>query len=384
MLRLSDNLWFYWSLKFERDIDRNFLMGRLVYLGQGWIAWGVTTSGGMVGAEAVIGLPDLRFKSGATPLKYDLDSKYEEGVVPMEDSLQTLADHSVTQDRNKTTLSFTKILEEEDEIPILASGTNTFIWAVGSSNALSHHSRRGVVKLDLTHCTPIATKSRKNMSVWVAHGVLSTLAWAVAAPFAIATAWFRRLVPTGWIYIHVLANVTCFLFTLITFLIAISATSYKDHFTETHHKVGLLIFLLVTVQVMGGFLRPPVEKVVGVDNSQNYNFFRFPKSNRQIWHFLHSSTGMLLLSLSIYQIQSGLKMFSQDFGTKSAVPFYWVYFALFVLAVIVIKIRILCDTQWQENDDSPIVKTMDNSGYGDDAYGGNERGRMLDRGGTFT
>ena len=104
-----------------------------------------------------------------------------------------------------------------------------------------------------------------HLGAFAAHGTIATLAWGIASPFAITVAWFRTLVPSSWIYIHVFSNVLSFFFTLIAVIVAISAMSIQPagaggHFSDPHHWVGLVLLVAVTFQVMNGFLRPPVEK----------------------------------------------------------------------------------------------------------------------------
>merc|ERR1711862_808481 len=137
---------FFWN------VNETFLMASLRYNGIGWIGFGITDSpGSMIGADAIIGNPDFAFEGKRSVLKYDIDSIDISGIVPMEESMQTLADASITQDSNTTVLTFTKVLKEEGEKEILSSGTNKFIWAVGSSNTFIEELWEAF-DLDLSHC----------------------------------------------------------------------------------------------------------------------------------------------------------------------------------------------------------------------------------------
>merc|ERR1719203_2449470 len=124
-------------------------------------------------------------------------------------------------------------------------------------------------------------------SAFIAHGILAVFAWGLCAPFAVATAWFRRLAPTWWIYLHVLANVMCFFFTLIAFIVAVVAVGREPnaaHFSHSHHHIGLIILLFVTVQVMNGFMRPPVEKMNMNTGMGNFGEEAKSRSPREVWH----------------------------------------------------------------------------------------------------
>merc|ERR1712157_91957 len=171
-----------------------------------------------------------------------------------------------------------------------------------------------------------------NKKALVAHFVFFTLAWCICAPFAVAAAWFRRLVPTWWIYVHVMANVLCFLFTLI----------------------GLIMMFFTTTQVVNGFMRPPVEKM----NSGMGNFGEEARSRspRQVWHTVHKFSGISLLIISVYQVSTGITLFSELFGTKNICPIYWTTVGIFLLAVIVIKLSMVVDLRSQDvNDNSKQI-----------------------------
>ena len=104
-----------------------------------WVGFAFNTGNGeMVGSEAVIGMP-----SDGSVMKYGpIDRRAIGGIVPMPEEQQTLIDTSVTQTDTTTTLQFTKILLEPNEIPILKDADNVFLSAWGSSNTFGYHAQR--------------------------------------------------------------------------------------------------------------------------------------------------------------------------------------------------------------------------------------------------
>jgi hypothetical protein len=121
----------------------------------GWVGFAFNNNGGsMIGSEAVIGLPDT-----GEVKKYDLLFKRESGVVPMDDTKQTLIDASVSQTDSGTTLRFTKILVEADEIPIASDANNSFLSAWGVDNTLAYHQARGPYEL-FVMSAPAARRKR--------------------------------------------------------------------------------------------------------------------------------------------------------------------------------------------------------------------------------
>jgi len=212
----------------------------------------------------------------------------------------------------------------------------------------------GEVELEVASTMVIKadSSSKSKKTAFVIHGLLAGFAWSVCASFAVATAWFRRLAPTWWIYMHVLANVACFILTLMSFIVVIVAVESNpntDHFSRSHHYVGIVLMMFVTGQVMNGFMRPPVEKVaVGVYRG---NQEERPWTARDLWHVVHKCSGVTLLILSVYQISTGLHLYSRLFGSKSLVTIYWSTVFVFLVSVLAIKLSMVCDLRPKNTND---------------------------------
>ena len=67
-----------------------------------------------------------------------MTSKSMSGVVEMPEDQQTLMDASIVQENGTTVLTFTKYLQEEGELEILANGENIFLFAEASVEANSN------------------------------------------------------------------------------------------------------------------------------------------------------------------------------------------------------------------------------------------------------
>jgi hypothetical protein len=356
-IQISPDLAFHWSL--EDDL----LFGSLRHQGIGWLSLGFSMDGSMVGSSAIIGQPDLFEEETPSVSYYHLDSKKVHGVIRMTPNEQTLLNSTVYQDSNFTVLTFTKILNEANgEIPISKSGNNIFLWAIGRSNTIGHHKASGSFHIDLSNCIKdesayervlVGSSSGYNKRSMLAHGILGAMAWSLFAPFSIATAWFRRLIPFSWIYLHVAGNLTCFFLTLAGFIIAVVETSKNSqvsHFSKSHHLTGLVMMILVTFQVLLGFARPPSQRVEDGDNKKEVK--KDPRSPRSIWRTLHRTTGVTLLALSVYQIFSGLSLFADNFEKKSFLTFYWVIIVIYICSSLIIKLSITIvrmTTHYNEN-----------------------------------
>lgn len=118
----------------------------------GWLSVAVAeTPGMMVGAEAVIGLPDEPV-GPTNPGKYMMAGKNDAGVTLMPTEQQTLMDADIIQEDGMTILTYTKFLQEANELSINANGTNSFLGAGGASNTLGYHgpNSKGGFALDMT------------------------------------------------------------------------------------------------------------------------------------------------------------------------------------------------------------------------------------------
>ena len=138
---ISSSLTMYYAIV-TSAVEPSILCARLESMSEAWVGFGINPSGEMVGAEAVIALPD----EGSVK-KYLLNGKDVSAVVKMEEAAQTLMDTSVTQENGVTIVTFTKYMDE-DQYPI-SEGANTFIYAIGSSNDLNYHAERGSFTLEL-------------------------------------------------------------------------------------------------------------------------------------------------------------------------------------------------------------------------------------------
>ena len=164
-LKLTDTLTLHWDVDYGSSADMHMLQVCMRSETDGWLGFGVSPSGMMIGAETVIGLPDEN-----TVLKYSLNGKGPTSVVAMNATNQTLMNTDIQQVNGVTVLSFEKYLEEGKD-PIKLGQNNTFIYAEAANNAFGYHGPlRGNVTLFLEDA-PIPTlrptstgKSSKKLS----------------------------------------------------------------------------------------------------------------------------------------------------------------------------------------------------------------------------
>lgn len=376
---LTPSLTFHWKL-----ISSDQVQIALENVGpEAWLGVGSSFSGRMIGSNAVIGIPG-RDQLAMDPTQYILSAKDSAGVVP--DPSATVTDGSITTSNAggadvRTVMKFVKQLEDsQDRVPLLKSGLNTFLYAVGSNRDLAYHEHRGTFQLSLDDCGGSKTKSKskpkvsvssgsawKNSKTFVAHGFFAMLAWALLSPVAVTIAWFRTLLPSSWIYIHVFSNVISFICSFLAFWIAVGGVAKNDaadHFSKGHHYGGLILFFFITLQTINGFLRPPVERkdansAYDDDPDLLFGCVRIPQTPRETWQMIHRTIGLGSLGLGIYQVSSGLGLYSERFGTKSLVWGYFIYVGLFVASLVALRMWTHSEEDKARRGGAQVVSSSD-------------------------
>jgi hypothetical protein len=363
---LTPDIEFHWKLKPDY-----VLQAAIRYQGVGWVALGFSPNGEMIGSRAFIGIPE---STGiGSPKMYDLDSKAEDasGVIPTSYSYEVTG--QVIQVNGLTTM----VLETPNwRAAHYENGLYTFIVAVGQDNTLGFHKHASRFRLDLHVCggtgleysddlppNAAMTATYDHKAAFIVHGFFATLAFAVVIPTAVASALFRSLMPKMWIYVHVICNCMGFLFAVIAVASAFggmvmrskatNASSDKPtHSDRIHHWIGLLLFLTVCWQVLNGFRRPPVEpkpelKVDQDDMIQDEILDKpsccgivKPESPREQWQLIHRSSAICIIVLAVYQMQAGIKLFMNEYSTKSPhgpLTAFWIWIALVAVGFVSLR-----------------------------------------------
>ena len=246
---------------------------------------------------------------------------------------QTLMDASVEFIGGQTIMKFTKIMKETREIQI-TSGENKFLWAYGSSNALGYHSSSSSFKLHLSSGLSDEVKV-PNIKVWLAHGVMAFLAWGVLVPISVNASLFRGLFPNGslWFNLHRSFNIAAFALFIAFFSIAVSYTTKEggSHFSSSHGRIGLAMFILTTIQMLRGIFRPRLTYPGSVKAKTKW---------RKRWEIGHRLLGTVLLSLGFWQMSSGIKLFSKNYSVSASneqklLIAYWVWVGAIATTIVV-------------------------------------------------
>jgi hypothetical protein len=345
---------------------------QLIYNGYTWLAYGVSPDGGMVGSTVVIGRP-----SEEDPTVYELEGKMKMRVRPITGFQLANASIKYDNDNGQTIMEFTTpfdtfgVIDEDDiyRVGISLKAPTSFIYAHGNEGniELDYHggNNKGSYQLEnlinpeaasLTDdheaivsdaMTLVQQQTKSTRNAWVAHGILAFLAWGVCAPMAISAAvlrdldlaplWnklpfsnaveekylFKEFLAKFWLYTHAGLNSLNYLFTLVAFSVAVNTTSREmdDHFDDTHPRMGLSIFILVSFQVLGGFLRPSKE---------------IKSTLRKAWESLHHILGVSLFVLGVYQLYTGLSMYRERYSGINSILYILLGLLVFLWACIIL------------------------------------------------
>lgn len=155
-----------------------------------------------------------------------------------------------------------------------------------------------------------------------AHGVLMALGWVVLLPAGILVARYAKNInpTTGprafWFLGHRILQAGGGTLIIIGGIIGFSMVPKDDQFQYAHSVIGLILWILVIVQIIGGNVRP------GHDASW-----------RWIWELGHKGDGYIIVLVAWANIYLGLLVYGAHkafFGILGAIMGIWVI-AYFVL-----------------------------------------------------
>ena len=322
-----------------------------------------------VGEIDNIGQTDLTTQSilpEETTLENDEDFVTEEAIGTLEDDEDEipppnvyLSPESGIEASDSTIMKETDVKEAADELLEEAEAEEEKLEEEKESTSIASptttpQQQQDTPELSSSSTIPTTTSHR---SAWVAHGTVGTIVFGLLLPSSISSALFRNYVPTYWIYIHVLLNSLVFALTFFTVgiaitnmneMISVSAVMKGEgtggHFKELHHIVGLLLLMLISFQTANGFLRPPREFITDDEDDQTPGAILRSTMNdkgisaRTLWTLVHRVSGLTIFALGIYQVKSGLHLFSQIYGTMDWSTVYIGYICWLVGIIVCIKL----------------------------------------------
>lgn len=155
-----------------------------------------------------------------------------------------------------------------------------------------------------------STSSRRAMHI--AHGVCMALAFAFCFPLGAMVPRFSPLSTARAVATHRAVQLTGALLATAGFGVAVAMTTeYVAHFSTTHARVGLALFVIMWLQVLLGLLRPHKPEAPELASTP-----------RRVWQAAHVTLGLTTIGLATWQPFTGIAL---------AIDASQMYFAWFLL-----------------------------------------------------
>jgi hypothetical protein len=272
-----------------------------------WISVGVSSAGSMAPSDVVLG--QMSKSSDLQVQKYKISSRNSGGVVRLSDDLQDLTETSLTQIDGVTCMDYTIPLESTSTHDVKTTGDTVFIYAFGNagSNTLAYHNNnRGSMAIDLNKGdgSVITNDSRK---IFIVHGVIMTLAWAVLIPLGIFMARFgkQRFDKGKWFKVHRATVASASLMTLVAFALAFKQVQDGEGgYTngDRHTFLGLFV-------VFGGAVVMPV---LGAVRPHATEPGEEKETKRFVWELVHKNLGKIVGLVAVLNLMMGWSMVSEE------------------------------------------------------------------------
>ena len=334
-------------------MNEDSILSKLVYSGgEVWIAVGTSTSGNMIGSEAVLGLPQIN-----TVKKVYLQGKSVSGVVDAPSSKQTLSDKSITTTNGVSVLMYSKLLDEPGEIPLSTEGSTILLFAIGASTQLGLHTKRVAVSIDLNQCVGNKSNSNNNgnnggepvvivgpdneeisSTAVVVHASLIIAAWMYFIPSGILIAVFKKSIgESRWLKIHILFQslaIASMIAAVVTIVVAIDDAD-GEHLKDNETKFGIHTILGVEALSVAG-----LQLLIGLFRPHKNEPGQTKALRRKLFEIVHTGLGHVALVLGLFAVLSGVEqayMFNyitsqDDYHWAALVPFS-VYFVMLCVAL---------------------------------------------------
>ncbi|GAQ79917.1 hypothetical protein KFL_000410160 [Klebsormidium nitens] len=284
----------------------------------GWIAIGVSPTGGMIGTDAVVAIPGGQLRS------YMLTAHDPSGVNPVAPGFRN---GSIDSANGMISMTFTRDLTGPGRVPINTIGGTFIVWSTSAARTPNfpgpeyHGNDKGAVSIDFASGVsgpPISASSLPPRTYYKAHGWMMWVAFGVLFPLGIMTARYGKRWDPYWFWAHV--GIQILAVCVATAAGGIALARFKSG-PLLHKNVGLSVLILIWIQPVLGLLRP-----------HKGTLLRLP------WFFLHWLLGTTAVVLAWINIFWGLDRYRFRFGNTLRVWYvlwaiilsFWAFLYLFL------------------------------------------------------
>ncbi|KAK9141064.1 hypothetical protein Scep_010745 [Stephania cephalantha] len=235
----------------------------------GWIAWAINpTSDGMLGAQALIA---YNLGNGSIGVDTFNVSSYK-GVLPSRIAFDMLekgaVGGSVTNGVPNIHQFKLENLNSKGKLDLMNGSGGDVVEDGGSDSRVK----------------------KKNI-----HGVLNAVSWGILFPIGAIIARYVRVFESAdpaWFYLHASCQVSGYILGVSGWATGLKLGSQsKGVVYSTHRNIGIVLFILATLQIFALFLRP----------KQDHKF-------RVYWNVYHHGVGYAILVLGIINVFKGLRI----------------------------------------------------------------------------
>ncbi|GJP74165.1 hypothetical protein CLOP_g4793 [Closterium sp. NIES-67] len=197
------------------------------------------------------------------------------------------------------------------------------IWAYGPSWTSGHLSYMNMHTVWSTTVTILDLETGEGtvehlQPVFVVHGFMMTMAWAVLMPFGVLAA--RYLKHNDWLSIHQYTQYSALALMLLGLLFAVGELGGID-LSSNHAKIGMATFALGCFQPINAFFRPPKPSPG-----------ERPQMKRVIWQWVHILSGRGSLLVGGAALVTGIIELGETGGDDYTVDnFLWAMLGWFAI-----------------------------------------------------
>ncbi|XP_072977275.1 cytochrome b561 and DOMON domain-containing protein At5g47530-like [Typha angustifolia] len=288
-----------------------------------WVAWAINpSSSGMLGANAIFAFHD---SSGVVTTISSIISSSSYSPTIKDESLSFTVYSKDAEYSNNMYTIFASL-----QLPSNETTQNT-VWQAGAdfSNGLpSGHDQTGQHTLSKTSLnflsgSAVSTGSNSKLHRKNIHGVLNAVSWGLILPLGVMSARYLRVFKSAdpvWFYLHIACQCSGYILGVAGWGLGLKLGSESKGITyHTHRNIGIVLFLLATLQVLAVLLRP--------NKDNKYRFY---------WNIYHHSVGYAVILLSIINIFKGFNILNPAHKWKNA------YIAtLVILACIYLVLEVI-------------------------------------------
>ncbi|XP_041028373.1 cytochrome b561 and DOMON domain-containing protein At5g47530-like [Juglans microcarpa x Juglans regia] len=281
-----------------------------------WSAWAINPTGsGMVGAQALVAyqqsngtmrvytsqITGYKTNMGEGKLKFDVSN-----LEATHANSETIIYATLALPNDSSTASINQVWQMG---PVSNGNPGAHSFAAANTNAM------GTLNLlsGQTATTTGGGSSRsKDKNI---HGVLNVVSWGILMPIGVIIARYLRVFKSAdpaWFYLHVTCQTSAYIIGVSGWATGLKLGNDSAGVQYTKHRtLGILLFILATLQVFALLLRP--------NKDHKYRFY---------WNIYHHSVGYSVILLSIINIFLGFEILMPEKKWKNA------YIAIIVFLVL--------------------------------------------------